>query len=465
MASKFKDCIVCTDPTNASTRKEIKCPFCSFVCCKKCVRTYLLSIPDESKCMNPECKHEWTQEFLSEVTPQSFHNIQYRTHRANVLISREKSILPETQPMVESVLKQRRDEEKIRLINEEKKCLQKQIRELEKRIHNIRWNGHKGKEKIERRHFVKACPVDECRGFLSSQWKCGLCETWVCSKCHGIKEAKNDENHTCNEDEVKTAELFRKSAKPCPGCGVPIFKIEGCDQMWCVTCHTPFSWRTGKKATGRIHNPHYYEWQRKQNGGVAPRVVGDVRCGGLPRDSTIRNHLRQLEYFFFNESFLDTFLRVHRIVGHIQGIEIPRFPQATGILDNQDLRVKYMLRELSEEKWTKVLKMRQKRQEKNHAIHQVLSMYVTVMTDFFNKLLKTKEQKKINKIFEEMCTLREYANKNLFKIYQRFGNQVPFIDDTWDIGHYKKVVKKKKKKEEEKQEEKQRVILKAKRRS
>jgi len=234
--------------------------------------------------------------------------------------------------------------------------------------------------------------------------------------------------------------------------------------MWCTECHTPFSWRTGKKVTGTIHNPHYYQWQRKQNGGVAPRVAGDVRCGGLPRDHNIRNHLKNLGYFVVDEAVKDAFLKVHRIVVHIQAEEIRRFPQAIGILDNQDLRVKYMLHELSEKKWTRILKMRQKQQEKNHAIHQVLSMYVTVMIDIFNKLLKTKEQKTILQIFEEICTLREYANKNLFKIYQRFENQVPFINDTWKISHYKKVVKKKEKKEEEKEEEK-RVILKAKRRS
>ncbi len=311
MASKFKDCNVCCFPTNGSTRKEIKCPFCSFVCCKKCVRKHLVyipdepqgMIPDEPQCMNPECKHEWTLEFLSEVTPKSFHNKEYRNHRVNILISRERSILPETQPMVEEELEKRKREKEIQLINQKKQLLQKQIRELERCAYNLRYENNRQGEKTERRHFVKACPVDECRGFLSSQWKCGLCETWVCSKCHGIKEAKNDENHTCNEDEVKTAELFRKSAKPCPGCAVPIFKIEGCDQMWCVTCHTPFSWRTGKKATGTIHNPHYYEWQRKQNGGVAPRVAGDVRCGGLPRDHTIRSHLRQLGHFFLMNRF------------------------------------------------------------------------------------------------------------------------------------------------------------------
>ena len=36
---------------------------------------------------------------------------------------------------------------------------------------------------------------------------------------------------------------------------------------------------------GAIHNPHYSEWL-KEHGGVAPRRIGDVQCGGL-----INNHI------------------------------------------------------------------------------------------------------------------------------------------------------------------------------
>ena len=31
--------------------------------------------------------------------------------------------------------------------------------------------------------------------------------------------------------------------------------VKNCDQMWCVQCHTAFSWKTGLKVNGVIHNP------------------------------------------------------------------------------------------------------------------------------------------------------------------------------------------------------------------
>ena len=72
--------------------------------------------------------------------------------------------------------------------------------------------------------------------------------------------------------------MLAKDSKPCPKCQSLIFKINGCDQMWCTQCHTAFSWKTGKLEKN-IHNPHFYEWQRKNGGGAAPRNPGDFECG------------------------------------------------------------------------------------------------------------------------------------------------------------------------------------------
>ena len=49
-----------------------------------------------------------------------------------------------------------------------------------------------------------------------------------------------------------------------------ISKIDGCDQMWCIKCHTQFSWRNGNIITGYNHNPEFFRWMR-ESGQIIPR--------------------------------------------------------------------------------------------------------------------------------------------------------------------------------------------------
>jgi hypothetical protein len=115
------------------------------------------------------------------------------------------------------------------------------------------------KKEIERAKFVRRCTFEGCKGFLSSVWKCGLCSNWVCPECFEVKGTDKDVAHECKPDMLETAKLIKKDTKPCPSCGEMIMKTEGCDQMWCIECHSAFSWKTGRLETGNVHNPHFFE--------------------------------------------------------------------------------------------------------------------------------------------------------------------------------------------------------------
>ena len=159
---------------------------------------------------------------------------------------------------------------------------------------------HGQSAETERRVFVRACPAGDCRGFLSQVWKCGMCDNWTCPDCHEVKGLEKDGPHMCDPNSVETAKMLAKDSRPCPKCASVIFKIDGCDQMFCTQCHTAFSWRTGRVEMGTIHNPHYYEYQRQR--GTVPRNPGDVPCGGFPDWITISNrcprtHLRALSIY------------------------------------------------------------------------------------------------------------------------------------------------------------------------
>ena len=132
------------------------------------------------------------------------------------------------------------------------------------------------------------CPVADCRGFANDAWKCTACETRICHECHEVSQ----EGHVCDPNILENIKLLRQDTKPCPTCETPIHKINGCDQMWCVKCHTAFSWNTGRIERGMVHNPHFYAWQNDVARGV--RNVGDVACGGVPSRREFYNKMLSL---------------------------------------------------------------------------------------------------------------------------------------------------------------------------
>lgn len=113
------------------------------------------------------------------------------------------------------------------------------------------------KDKID--HNSVKCLQSKCTGIMIKN-KCSVCEIMICLKCKEVKE--ND--HICDPNLVKNVEEMKRSTKPCPNCSVPIHKIDGCDQMFCVQCHSAFSWNSGKiDKSNRIHNPHYFDYIAK----------------------------------------------------------------------------------------------------------------------------------------------------------------------------------------------------------
>jgi hypothetical protein len=246
-----------------------------------------------------------------------------------------------------------------------------------------------------KRVFVRACPNNDCRGFLSSQWKCGLCERHTCSKCHVLKDQESPNNnnkdsikpHVCNPDDVASATLLKKDCKPCPKCAASIFKIDGCDQMWCTMCSTAFSWRSGKLiVSGGLHNPHYFEWMRRQEEGkeggekAADRNPMEIRCGRTLNDyhfaQDMRHKLRghdapknlivKLDYIIFSINFIQR---------HAAAM------QPNAVENNLMLRFRYLTNDLSLPRFKKLVQMANKRFEHKREMRDILITFVQTATD------------------------------------------------------------------------------------
>ena len=403
-------CNICCDDYNKSTRAKISCPYCEFDVCRTCCETYILSenIP---KCMKPECAKEWSRKFLRENLTNVFLTSKYKEHLEDLLFDQEKALLPATQPLVAEKIAKRNMRKQLKEIDDLIADLQKQRRELDYQIQYGVIVSDKEKEDKDKLRFVRQCPANNCRGFLSTQWKCGICEQWTCPECHELKGPNRDCEHTCDPNNVETAKLLAKDSKPCPKCQSLIFKVNGCDQMWCTQCHTAFSWKTGKLEKN-IHNPHFYEWQRK-NGGVN-RNPGDIECGRELSHYTTdsiqtlsKKHCElykseQREFISWNGKkelrinhiFSDSVRKICDIIRniiHINRAELPNF-QTDYVIRNQDLRIKYLENVISEHEFKMLIQRNDKKNRKNTEIAQVLQLANTAVTDIIYRLMDKLEK-------------------------------------------------------------------------
>jgi hypothetical protein len=287
--AKATVCEVCCEKYNKSTHTRVVCEYsgCGYETCKVCVRKYLLGTTNDPHCMS--CKNQWTTKFLVENLNRSYIDNEYKKHRKNLLVEREISRTPELMVLVERTKLVEEETKELSLMMKEYDELRKMVNIMrnkigEKNLRIFRIQNGEASDKEERKKFIMPCPGADCKGYLSSQYKCELCKLYVCPDCFEIiGYNKQDNDHICNEDNLKSAELIKKETKGCPKCGVRIFKISGCDQMWCTECKVAFSWNSGKiVSNGAIHNPHFYQYMQNNNaGGIAPRNPGDVLCGGL----------------------------------------------------------------------------------------------------------------------------------------------------------------------------------------
>ena len=430
------ECNVCCEKYNQKNHKRIDCPYCDFNSCRECTQKYITSTANDAHCMS--CKVAWAREFIMDSCTRKFCNGEYKTHRETILLEREKCLLPQTQ---ELVVRRKQEINLRKLINdcrEEQERLRETQYGLENQLIRLRHGyglGDGGGP--SKKTFVRKCPMENCKGFLGSDWKCELCDVKICSKCN---EHDTGEDHECDPNNVETAKMLAKDTKPCPACGTMIFKISGCNQMWCPDCHTAFDWRTGVIETGVIHNPHFYEFQRNTGGGVANRNHGDIPCGGVPtvgemvhyfHPDRANTHRRGMGMYYHQPMPHATktetqLMNLHRVMTHCMAYEIPQYRVPD--VNNADLRVDYLMDLVNEDNWKTLLQRREKTQHKHRDITNLLQMFVDTTGDYFRQMI-------VKEVTEEACVgvldkLVDYFNTNMNLIHKRYNCVTPWIVNT-----------------------------------
>ena len=637
-------CVVCSDRFTAVVRKKTTCKFCHASACCKCVEQYLLTRHEDAHCLH--CRVNYNDASLQEICTRTYLNQTYFKHRQEVLINRERANLPLLQDAAlrekrqrdrwaqEAIIKrriaeldqQRKDlhseyntlyvtthgpqraqgtvhsERCIRLqeILDKREELGDQVRQEKHLIYLMRWPAgaaaaggavvdEEEKKEEEKKKFVRRCTRNGCQGFLSTAWKCGLCQWYSCHRCFAVKGEEHDVAHECKKEDVETAELIKKDCKPCPKCGEFIEKSSGCfapdtpilcwngtvkmsqdirvgdelvgddgakrtvidtisgedtmyrvtqnhgmpytvnskhtlvfksrlsdgticpsiieltiedymalphsatdslvgykihptskqftyttvhvscigkgtyfgwsvdgnrrfllqdttalrncDQMFCISCQTPFSWVTGKIVTsGPIHNPHYYEWM-KRTGGAVPRNPADVPCGGFPGAWELVRFPRGMK-----RNVSNMFYEFHRVCMEFQDISTRQYRSHIDQTPLNQLNIKFLLGEVDEKKWGRLLAVHEKKRKRDAEIQEVLGAFRMVAVELINRVQNYRDGKarsftelnilqaeeyltQLNVQIQELITM---INDALRTVSINHAYSVPYIHITWN---------------------------------
>lgn len=435
-------CSVCCEVFTKLRRKPIICNACDYTACYNCYKKFLTGDGvSRPKCMNRECNTDWTIGFLKSHFSESFISGDLREHATNILVQQQIAMLAATQPAVERrlrVLALRKDITDIdRQMNElaiRKRVMQQETRLLER-------GGGGGEEEVSAvSAFQHKCCDAECLGFVSSAWKCGLCEKFSCTHCHEVKGSTTDEveAHVCDAGNVETVKLLKADTKPCPGCGAYIHKTEGCDQMFCTLCKQLWSWNTGR-IEERGHNPHYLEWMRSRaTGGGGANLVrdpADVQCGreidwrfNNAMYATFRELSRQYKPYADITTEID---RLRHIVAswsdsiiHLRNYDIPAFRTGAETGESlENLRISYMMKQtLAPQFRVRIFQIHRNAVVSRQILDLLIAMqnaatdilyriHDTLISNMPDSIYRVQEQ------LNEMDELRKYAKNCVSEIY------------------------------------------------
>lgn len=414
-------CPICVDNYTKQLRKPVSCMKCGYTCCTVCFKQHCLTGAD-IMCMNPDCRSLFKEDFIHKVLSASFLKGEYKKKRIENLMEREKSMMETTMPLVQATIRKNEAQNKKREIAEIYSKLLKEQEEIIKESERIIKGKKAETEDNKRRTYLKKCPTDGCLGFLNAQYNCDICKKSTCSKCFETKE----EGHECNPETLATAEMLKKDTKGCPQCGEMIHKSYGCDQMYCTSCHTVFSWNTGKITTGIVHNPHYFEYQRRLNNGEVDRNVLDIPCGGLPQFHSLQRKVKGISESLYNNHKLDL-ERFWRFCAELRDEYIPGINAQDKFELTKSERISYMMKNMSEESFKKSIYRSDINSIKDSEVIQVYNTLAILLEDQMRNISICDNSEDFINIIKEVFRIVSYINEIFKDLSRTFKMRMPLV--------------------------------------
>lgn len=398
---------------SAASLAGLQCQSCGTATCVKCQEQY--AIPS---CVS--CKAAFTLSFLVKAMGKVAGTKLYRPFHEKVLEEKEVALLPGTQVYLDW---ERAYEE-----------AHAQIRRGAK----IKYPNKPMSAIVTSVHSFYPCPSNECRGFVE-KGTCGVCKADVCETCRSIKGKSSQTAHTCKPDDVASVASILENTKPCPKCGVAIFRTEGCDHMHCTHCRTHFNWKTGNVMSKSTN--HHYEntssfaanvaMRGSSSAGVGEAVKGDGQCFYETEEEvqfnavvevSVPGNVRDSPWFGVLYKDLPAARYMAR---NLYGSAKLATDMAQKFLK---LRVKHLKGELSKKDWCQKMYVANQQYMKSTAIADVLHTALMVYNDMQRMWRASKfAYEGTPEMHLALKQVAEATNEALDHIKEEYGGTVPTV--------------------------------------
>jgi hypothetical protein len=459
------DCIICCD--NIFVKHIVTCPFCFDQACKKCWIMYFKMIPNENpKCIFEKCKVMFNSITLYKTFGICFMEKEFKTLKKQMLFSIQESLFAKTMSIVDIYRKNKQINIHIKTIDSKKNKYLLEYKDLETQYNNVNSSlvnltlsnikddssnrdlsfsldtkikhvqsilddfklqikneklkiiplGFKTLlEPIDREYFK--CPSGICNGRIYNQDSfCKICKLDICTICQSIKTNP----HLCNKADIESIKLKKKECKSCPKCNISIYKISGCDQMYCTECKTAFSWNTGVIEKGFMHNPHYF--QDLDNRVIQRQIQDDDNqdnfpCGKLTQNFTVLEIIGKIKKTNPDktslEYILDIFTKSLEFENTIRG----------NVNDCEDknlllYRIQYMCNEIDKDEYTRLLYKIDKIGTRKNETNYILDMFCNSFNDLLKNYLQSSD---FNTFKTQNIVLINYTKDILSELYNTIG--------------------------------------------
>lgn len=386
------ECQICCENLKEIVRNKTQkfaCTSCQFAICVNCQKRYA-----KGECMN--CHMTFKLSYLRDRLGVKFISDVIKPQIYENLLREQEQTLSAVQPLVEweKQIREQKNQARFGLISPPVTRPKSAVHKLRKKL---------------------PCPENNCRGFIQEN-TCGVCSIQICLRC----QEKTDSNHLCRVEVLQSLALINQDSKACPHCNVLIYKIAGCNHMYCTNCLIHFDWMTGDIMTINQHTEYlrnYFQQIEQERQTIRGRTDGE--CFSLENDRVALNEL--------SDDNLDADL-IRSLYGDSNSIRLLKQQrycetEIVAMSDRalEDLQVKYLLNEIERDAWGRQIYRITNKKNSSMLIANVLNLYLSTIDTFQIQLKDNDSLTNQQKIKQQLNNLIHLCNDSFDSLYEEEG--------------------------------------------